>query len=322
MFKTIQLKKLRVLGLFVLSIGTYLALEQWIDLRTKGFCLQKILSSDIPYRSEWEAPSLLDGGEVDAILDQPFHLIGAGSECFAFASQDGKFVMKCFKLSFARPVYYNKGLLAEDYSHYAGLFSNHPLLKKKWPDFLEKCKLKIFGIREFRIARTFLSSLLAYQHLKEETGLVYLHLNPTSSFHKNLTLIDGSGIAHQIPVDATRFLLQKKATPLETHLKNLIKQNKKEELQQSIDSVFDLILNRCKKGFSDRDFINRNVGFVDNHAIEIDIGSFAPDPTMKDPLVYRKEIVFSTLDLRKWLKKNAPDTLDYFDEKIDRCRHH
>ncbi|MBI3236883.1 MAG: hypothetical protein HYZ48_04200 [Chlamydiales bacterium] len=316
------IKKFSLPSILLISITAYLLLEQWIDLGTRGFCLQKILSSDLPYRSEWETSPLTDE-EFDTasqILSQPFHLIGSGSECFAFASEDGQFVLKCFKLSFARPVYYNKGLLAEDYSSYAGFLSKHPLLESRWLPFFERCKRKIFGIREFRLIRTFSSSVLAYEQLKEETALFYLHLNPTSCFHKDLTLIDGNQIAYRVPIDTTKFILQRKAIPLESHFSQLLRQDRQSDVKECIDSVFELILSRCQKGFSDRDFINRNVGFIGNRAIEIDIGSFTSDPSMANPQVYKKEIVFATLDLRRWLKKNAPELLSYFDEKISRSK--
>ena len=300
--------------------ATYLGLEQLIELETKGFCLQKIIADDLPSRTEWEITPLSNKEfeEVDQTLNQTFHLIGSGSECFAFMSEDGQTVIKFFKLSFARPVYYNKGLFSEDYSSYAGTLSEHPLIHTYWPWGLERMKKRIFGIREFRLTRTFSSCKLAYDHLQEETGVFYLHLNPTDTFHRDLQLIDNNGITHRVPIDQAKFLLQKRAKPLEQHFHQLVLEKRYRDAEESIDSLFTLILSRCKKGFFDRDFINRNLGYQGNQAIEIDLGSFIPDPNMAKPLAYKKELFFATLELRSWLEKNAPELLPYFDQQLNR----
>ncbi len=300
-------------------LGGYLALEQLIDMKTKGFCFQKILAHDLPYQPQWEtAPVPQDQmQEIDQILQQPFTLIGSGSECFAFMSEDEQTVIKFFKLSFARPLYYQKGLLSEDHRHFAGTLSSHPLLQKKWIEPLNTFRQRVFGIREFRLTRTFASCKLAYDALKEETGVLYVHLNPTDYFHRTLTIIDKNGIRYQVPLDTSKFLLQSKAVPLETHFTQLIREKRFEDGHQSIDSLFDLIINRCKKGFFDRDFINRNLGYIGNRAIEIDLGSFIPDPSMANPMVYKREVYFATLELKEWLEENSPELLAYYEKKLE-----
>jgi hypothetical protein len=320
MFCQMIVRFIKRCGLLILFCAIYLGLEQLIELETKGFCLQKILAEDLPFRQEWETHPLSEreNEQVDRILQQPFHLIGSGSECFAFMSEDGQTVIKFFKLSFARPIYYNKGLLSEDHSAYAGTLSNHPMARIEWPRGLDRLKQRVFGIREFRLTRTFSSCKLAYDYLKEETGVFYLHLNPTDIFHRDLQLIDRNGIIHYIPLDQAKFLLQRRAKPLEQHFRQLVREKRYRDAEQSIDSLFNLILNRCKKGFFDRDFINRNLGYRGNQAIEIDLGSFIPDPHMTEPLAYKKELFFATLELRNWLEKHAPELLPYFDQQLNK----
>lgn len=318
MLKTKVPSILKKAAIFACCIGGYIGLEQIIELQTKGFCLQKITADDLPYQRQWDTAPLSKEQmeEVEQALDQPFRLIGSGSECFAFMSEDGETVIKFFKLGFARPVYFNKGLLSEDHRAYAGTLSNHPLIQRKGTGWLDTCRQRVFGIREFRLTRTFSSCKLAYDRLKEETGVFYMHLNPTDTFHRNLTLIDKNGIAYEVPIDSAKFLLQRRAEPLEKHFAQLVREKRYEDAQQSIDSLFALIINRCKKGFYDRDFINRNLGYMGNQAIEIDLGSFIPDPNMANPLVYKKELFFATQELREWLEKNAPELLPYFDQRL------
>lgn len=300
------------IGYLFLCLVSYLAIEQLIDLHTKGFCFQKILANDLPAQPQWELTPLSDTAmqEIDQILSQPFTLIGSGSECFVFISADQKTVLKCFKIGFARPVYYRKGLFTDEFIAYAGTLSSG--LQNAWLSPFETYRRRIYGIREFRLMRTFTSCKIAYEYLKEETGILYLHLNPTHTFNRSMTLIDRNGAHYTLPIDTAKFLLQRKVTLLETHFKKLIKEKRSKDIQQSIDSLIRLIDRRCLKGFSDRDFINRNVGYIDNEAIEIDLGSFAFDPAVTTPEGYQQELLLATAEFDGWLEKNAPDWLPYF----------
>lgn len=302
----------------LIALGLFIGLQQLIELKTRGFCLQKIQADDLPFQTRWEtAPlSLAQEGEIDALLSQPYTLIGSGSECFAFASADGKAVIKFFKLDHARPVYFQKGLFLEDHSALAGTLSDHPLTKVTLPSVMQKWMKRFLGIREFRIQRTFSSIKLAYDALQEETGLLYLHLNPTSHLGKTLALYDASGIRHEIDLDTARFFLQKRAVPLEKHLAKLKRQNADELAKASIDSLIHMILSRCKKGYSDRDILNRNLGFIGTQAIEIDSGSFQKNPRMQESWIYKQEIFYATLELKSWLKKNYPEMVGYLEQKV------
>ncbi len=222
-------------------------------------------------------------------------------------------MIKFFKLDIFRPIYFFRGLFTEDHSEDAGKISslcshlsleNYPIAKR------------VLGMREYRISRTFNSIKLSYDNLKEETGLIYLHLNPTHCFHKTITLYDPNGIAHQIDLDSTRFYLQKRAVPLEKHFLALKENQEHERAQKSIASLCNLIIDRCRKGFADRDPYNKNFGFIDDRAIEIDTGSFIPNPCMKEPRFYKQELFFITLELKKWAERNYPQLLPHIASEI------
>jgi hypothetical protein len=298
--------------------GLLIALQHWIETKTHGFCLQKIQADDLKANLCWEISPLSPetSQTIDTLLLQPYSLIGAGSECFVFLSADQTTVLKLFKLEIARYIYIRKGLFSEDHRHLAGTLSDHPLTQIALPQPLNQVIKRILGIREFRIGQTFNSVTLAYNNLKEETGLLYLHLNPTHHFQKKLTLYDASGIGHQIDLDQTRFCLQKRAIPLEKHFTLLKKQNLRAKAQQSIDSLIQMIMSRCKKGFADRDLLNRNFGFIETQAIEIDCGSFLKNPQMTEPSVCKQEIFYATLELKEWFKKNYPEMVDYLEKKV------
>lgn len=302
----------------VAALGLFIGLQQLVELKTRGFYLQKIQADDLPFQARWEtAPLSLEEEEhIQKLLSQSYRLIGAGSECFAFLSEDGQAVIKFFKLDHVRPVYLQRGLFEEDHSALAGTLSDHPLTRTTLPPFFNRGLKRTLGIREFRIQRTFSSTKLAYDNLKEETGLLYLHLNPTQHLHKSLKVYDACGICHQIDLDQAKFFLQKRAVPLESHFTSLKSTQDHKRAQASIDSLLALLLNRCKKGFADRDLFNKNLGYIGTEAIEIDTGSFLKSPRMREPWVYKQEIFYATLELKSWLKKNYPDMVSYLEERV------
>lgn len=303
---------------FFLCIGVFIGLQQLIELKTHGFCLQRILADDLPFQPQWQTPvlSLEEHSEVDRLLSQPYRMIGAGSECFAFVSEDGTAVIKFFKLDHTRPVYFHRGILLEDHSESASTLSNHPLTQLSLPSPMDGWLKRFLGIREFRIQRTFSSIKLAYDALREETGLIYLHLNPTDEWQRKLTLYDACGIRHEVDLDDAKFFLQKRATPLVNHFAALQAQSARLEAEQSIDSLIALILGRCKKGFADRDIINRNLGYIGTQAIEIDSGSFLKSPRMRESWIYKQELFYATLELKNWLKKHYPEMVSYLEQKV------
>jgi hypothetical protein len=301
-----------------IGFALFVGLQQLIELKTLGFWLQKIQADDLPYQQQWETSPLTSEEKLQlkTVLSQDYHLIGVGSECFAFMSRDGQSVIKFFKLDHTRPVYFKTGLFVEDDSAFAGTLSHHSLTRLILPPPFHHWLRRFLGIREFRIQRTFSSIKLAYDNLKEETGLLYLHLNPTDHLCQTLTLYDANNISHEIDLDSTRFFLQKRAIPLEHHFAALHKYGRDEEVKKSIDSFLHLILMRCKKGFADRDIFNKNFGFIGNQAIEIDTGSFHRNEQMQEPPIYKQELFFATLELKKWLKKHYPELVGYLEEKV------
>jgi hypothetical protein len=302
----------------LICFGLYLGLQQLIELSTHGFCLQRILADDLPRQTRWETPPLSSEqqSEIDRLLSQPYRMLGAGSECFAFASEDGTAVIKFFKLDHARPVYFHRGIFLEDHSQKAGTLSNHPLTTLSLPGPLQGALKRFLGIREFRLERTFQSIKLAYDALREETGLIYLHLNPTIDLHRTLTLYDACGIRHEVPLDSAKFFLQKRATPTEKHFAQLKKTGDHKSAEASVDSLIQMILTRCCKGFGDRDIINRNIGFIGTQAIEIDSGSFLKNSRMREPWLYKQELFYATLELKLWMKKHYPEMVQYLEDRI------
>ena len=302
----------------VCVLAIFIGVQHLIERKTHGFYLQRILSEDLFIQPDWDIAALNQEEErvIKELLDQPFTFLGSGSECFAFLSQDEKTVIKFFKLDYFRPIYFLRGLFSENHRENAGTLSSIYTQLSPFCFGMDSLVKRVVGMREFRIGRTFKSLKLSYDHLKEETGLIYLHLNPTSLFHKKLTLYDPNGIAQEIDLDSTRFYIQKRATPLEKHLLALKENHEQKRAEQCLASLCNLIVQRCRKGFADRDPYNKNFGFIEDRAIEIDTGSFIPYLRMQEPRFYKQELLFIALGIKQWAKSHYPELLSPIDSLL------
>lgn len=123
------------------------------------------------------------------------------------------------------------------------------------------------------------------------------HLAPTSNLHKKIRIIDKLGIAYEVELDPLAFLLQRRAEPFFSHLETLL--NDEEQLKKAISSLFQLITRRSQKGIVDRDAIlEKNYGFLDGEAIQIDVGRFVYDTKVDGDT----EIERIAAPLKTWLQ--------------------
>jgi hypothetical protein len=259
----------------------FCAVERFCHKKTHGFRLHKIASEKsidgaLPLSSS-------EKEELCAILDQPYHFLSSGGESYVFASSDDRYVIKFFK------------------HHHMRDHSLFDLLAPKWKEDRIKKREKLFA-----------SCLIAEERLKEETGLIALHLKKTPGyFDQKLTLTDPLGISHKIDLNRTDFALQHKGQMA----MQALKATKDQEL---LDSIIALINSRSSKGVADCDPIfKRNLAFIGKRAIAIDLGAFASDESLKTPSLARRALYFETLKLRRWLYKNAPELLPYFEERLN-----
>ena len=162
----------------------------------------------------------------------------------------------------------------------------------------------------------FKSCKIAYEELQEETGLLYLHLNKTPTFF--VKIVDKLGISHYLDINATEYALQKKADNLIfPTLLALYRKGDLEKVKTHIKNLFHLIENRSLKGIGDRDTaLRRNFGYLAGKSINIDIGSFFHDETLKTPAKIHEEIKSKTTRLYRWLKKHAPDLVPFYEQEL------
>ncbi len=286
--------------IFLLCLG---AVERFCYKQTSGFMVSKIETHLSPTPT-WhvEPPSKEEMTALDHIFVKPFTFLGKGNECYAFVSADGAYVLKFFKHQ----------LLRLPFLHEAILTLPHATFIKG-----------LLHAREQRLKRSFISSKIAYEHFKEETGLVVLNVARDWKIKKRATLIDRLGIAHTIDLDQTEFIIQKRATLAPAHLKHLLCEGRLDEAARCLNSILVLLYRRAEKGFFDRDpRIVENFGFIGSRAVEIDIGSFLPDPKLQTATAYKKAFLYDVLEMKEWIKKECPDLLETLEESANNLLDH
>ncbi len=283
----------------VLFIGAFACIAQFCHKMTAGFTISKIISK--PRLEKERLAQIPDEELLQAahLLDQPFYFYAKGGQCFIFIGADGKTIIKFFKQHHMR-------------------FWNW-LSRVSFPFSLDFFRVKLLEKhRHQTYPYLFQSCKTAYEKFKEQTGLVYVQFSSNPLIQQPLVIYDKLGIAHTIELSHTDFVIQKKAAPVRKTFKKLIKQNNLELCRQYIDSMLDLMREQCRQGIADRDFnVRTNFGLIENQVIEIDIGSYHDNPSLKDFQPSKEELIKQTEKFKKWLERHHEGLAKYFSEKIN-----
>ncbi len=253
-----------------------------------GFCLHVI---------EAQAPSLLDPNPSlsfpKELFKQPFRYLGKGAQSFVFESQDKKSVLKFYRFP----------------SHLRRFpWTHHPL------GYLFSSSRK--NIKEHNLRRlelSFHSFFLAADRLKDETGALYVHLQPTTTLEQKVHLVDKLGYHYEIPLDTTIFVVQKKGVSFLPKFKEELTLGHQEMCKQMLDSLIQVIHRRCKLHITDLDNMdNDNYGWLENKAIHLDIGRFQE----KESINAKEEILRVAHPLIRYLSEASPELHNYFNAKL------
>jgi hypothetical protein len=285
-----------------LMIALFHLTSRFCQQKTDGFSIA-LIHSGLVFNPAWETapPSLETKAELDRVFSQKFHYLGFGGQCFAFVSDDNKYVIKFFKFRlFRKP--------------------HHFLLTHPLPSVAELSRLRKLDRTLFKLQRDFTSYKIAYEELQEEAGLLYLHLNKGTELKRTVRIIDKIGIEHEIDLDNIEFAVQRKAEPIFPRIDAFMAKGDLAAAKQSLHAILQAIVDRSQKGVFDEDpRLYNNLGFVGQKAIFIDIGRFVRAPSLKDPAVYLADLKrIIDKSLRRWLKDNHPQLIPYLDEELAR----
>ena len=282
---------------FLLPVLAVLAVTRFCHEKTGKFELYKICS-DLPFSKDWDTgcPSKEELANLKTVFNQPFRFIGKGGQAFVFGSDDGKYVIKFFRISrLQAPIW----------------------LKALNPPFLESYRQRVTLEKKALLKRDFTSYATAWKELHEETGLVFCHLNKTDFLSQKLKIYDKIGISYEIDLDRMEFVVQKKADLFFPYLELCLTEQNQEKIRQALSSFVRLLHNRYQKAIKDNDpNLKINFGFVEGHPIQIDIGRFEKSPAPISSMEAQKEIVRIVAPLRDWLETRDPRLANYLDEQI------
>lgn len=261
---------------------------------TDGFAIRNI-TSEVSYDPRWNTRPLNKSQweEVWKALGQPYHYLGKGCQSYVFESEDHQYVLKFIK--------YQR-------------FRNH-----FWVDWMGHLPLVDKYVREKnRKKRKKLENILtgwciAYDELKTETGVVYVHLNKTDDWLGTLQITDKMGIQHEIPLDEMEFMVQRKARMLTDTIHEMMENEQIDDVKNLLSRLLKTILLEFERGISDNDqALMQNTGVLNGMPIHIDLGQFVRRKDVQNPQLMKQQLFNRTYLFNVWLNEHYPEMGDYF----------
>lgn len=280
----------------VACLAIFAAVRAYYNL-TDDFRVSNIIYP-MPERAEWTFP-MPDGQreELKTILNQKFTYLGKGAQVYAFGSDDGRYVLKFFKFKHLKPS-----------SLIALLPPIGPLKEIKEANIKRKLR-KLEGVFEGHVN--------AYTHDRDHSGLLFLHLNPTTSLDLQAHLVDKIGIERTVDLDPVVFILQKKGETLRTVFSEALSKGDTALAAKRATQILDMYVSEYKNGVYDRDHgISHNTGFIGDQPFHLDVGKMSYDVNMRSPTYYEEDLRHVARKMDEWVKANYPEAYISFHETL------
>ncbi len=258
------------------------------------------LTSDLPYEAKWEIPALAEvqKARLNEILNQTFFYSGEGGQSYVFLSADQRYVLKFFKFRRFRPSFFVKML----------------------PDIAlwHSYRNKHIAKREQKLVTAFTGYKLAYDLHRQESGLIFIQLNP-SDISRKVTLVDKRHFKRVVNLKNVSYIIQEKGEVLSAALATLLDQRDLERAKQRLDQLFDLYLSEYRKGIYDQDHgVMHNIGVVEDRLFHLDAGKFIQDEHMKQPEYYQKDLTKIALKVQSWIDRKYPQYSQALNQSIEK----
>ncbi len=283
----VKLMVKKSVGLLLLAIAIFALLDRFVHRDIHRFTLSKVISF-MPGSPSWNVPALPpeEKEEVKKILAQDFTYFDKGSQAYVFLSADGKYVLKLFKQHKLRPMTWTASL-----THFLPEQNyKYKYKKNKFREALVSCKNAFVGFRE-------------------DTGLLYLHLNKGPDLGLTAACINERGEKIRVNLDDTVFMLQKRADLVYPTVANLMERGDIDAAKTVITSVVDLLRRLDAEGVYGNDpVIKKNFGIVEGKAIQIDVGRFRVNPHKP----FREDIPRITAHFKAWVDEQYPELSAHF----------
>jgi len=290
--------KKRIIAISLLLLVAIGSGSMWHRV-TAGFGLNKI-QFDLPTNPDWDFHlSKTSFGQVQDILDQEFTYLDKGRQSYVFESADGNYVIKFFRYHLVRP----------RLRHY---------FLQLFKQFREYGSYRILGKRH-QFEGWMDSYSLAFRELKEETGILYMHLTNTTSRHnKQITIRDRLNRKYTLDADKVGFLIQKKVDLLYDRVLELTKAKDFDNLARVMKAYLSTVASRYQKGIKNKDHAwTHNYGVYGfDEVYEIDVGRYCPKKIDKNYSHFQTTLIRFTLPIQEYLKANVPEFMETFDHLL------
>ncbi len=275
----------KILYLLLLSLSI-VGIQDFCHKKTQGFTLPKAKSSYNPLKR-----SILSKEEASALkplLNQSFYFLEKGLQCYVFISEDQKYVLKLFRW---------KELETRGFSRFLpSSWTKKSALQKKQKKHLD-----------------FTSYQIAWDQLREETGLIFLHLEKTQGIDLSLRLYDPILVRHIVPADDVEFILQKKVEPFLPFFEE--NQKHVESLYPFFTQLAQLLRSRVQKGITDSDVsLQYNMGIWGGRPVLFDIGNLTKTETSTSSL--REKLAYEARLILGWLNEKDATLAHFFQEQL------
>lgn len=266
---------------------------------TDDFRLSNI-SHTLPFTKKWEIPILVpdEHKTLERLLSQTYTYAGKGSQSYVFMSDDHSTVLKFFKFKHLRP---------------SALVTFIPSLP-----YLKQWKAKEIQRKNVLLNRLFNGYHLAFTEHREQSALIFLHLNIGDSQLPHVQIIDKIGIRHAIDLNTVPFIVQKVVRTTRDLLSELLAEGNLSEAKIRIRQIIDLYREEYQQGMYDADpGLKTNTGFVGQKAVRIDLGKLTKNEKMRDPKVYRQDLKKVLSKFMGWIQRIfSPEVYQELNEDI------
>ncbi len=278
----------RLLSLFALIGVCALTGKAW-HLAKDGFSLSRTYASLPSGGFQSFDPS------VSLALQQPYVYLGRGHQCYAFGSADGQYVIKLPRYDRYRLSFFLRSCPISAILPY----------RKAIRDDIEK--RQTFLHESFR---------LAFEELRDETALVYLHLHRTEHFQHPLIIKDRIGRVYRLDPNQTAFILQEKKPIMMAFFQDRLQAGDRKGAEEILDAFLEVVASRSQKGIYNKDpSFMRNFGWDGGKGIQIDIGSFYRKSDLPFQEARERSFQETIAHVRNWLNEVDKDMLNTFDQK-------
>jgi hypothetical protein len=247
-----------------------------------------IVTNTISPRPEWDVVQSKDRHKFFYVASQAIGTwMGKGENCCTFNFANDRYVIKLVRFD----------------------------ARKKEPGFLKR--LIHYGRQEKpspRLQEALYSAKLSVEELAAQTGVTYVHLNPTRDLVANIKVRDFFGQEFRLFGDGVCFVVQEKAVPFIKKISMLMNGEDVDGAKRHIDRVVDLYVSLARKGYVQRDGLN--VGFVGDRAIFMDVWHF--EKASRCP--FRERIAYDAREtlrpIESWLVATHPVLGEYYQNRI------